>query len=78
MQADQISATIVTITARDTGDNEDPRIELDYHANMVVLGAHAFIFEPTNRTCNVQPFDPSLGTASKIPNVDVAVVYECP
>ena len=45
---------------------------------MVVLGAHAFIFESTNRTCNVQPFDPSLGTASKIPIVDGAVVYECP
>ena len=45
---------------------------------MVVLGAHAFIFESTNRTCNVQPFDPSLGIASKIPTVDGAVVYECP
>ena len=45
---------------------------------MVVLGAHAFIFESTNRTCNVQPFDPSLGTASKIPIVDGAVVYKFP
>ena len=45
-------------TARDAVYNEDPRTELDYHANMVVLGAHAFIFESTNRTCNVQPFDP--------------------
>ena len=78
MQAAQISATIATITERDAGDNEDPRTELDSHANMVFLGAHAFIFESTNRTCNVQPFDPSLGTASKIPIVDGAVVYECP
>ena len=45
---------------------------------MVVLGAHDFIFESTNRTCNVQTFDPSLGTASKILIVDGAVVYECP
>ena len=45
---------------------------------MVVLGAHAFIFDSTNRTCNVQPFDPSLGTASKIPIVNVAVVYKFP
>ena len=43
---------------------------------MLILGAHAFIFESTNRTCNVQPFDPSLGTASKIPIVDGAVVYK--
>ena len=45
---------------------------------MVVLGAHAFVFESTKRTCNVQPFDPSLGTASKIPIVDGAIVYKFP
>ena len=44
MQAAQFSATVATITARDAGDNEDPRTELDSHAKMVVLGAHAFIF----------------------------------
>ena len=78
MQSAQISATIATITALDAGDNEDPRTELDSHANMVVLGAHAFIFESTNHICNVHPFDTSLGTASKIPIVDGSVVYECP
>ena len=78
MQAAQIYATIATITAHDARDNEDSRTEIDSHANMVVLGAHAFIFESTNCTCNVQPVDPSLGTASKIPIADVAVVYECP
>ena len=78
MQAALIAATIATITARDAGDNEDPRTELDSHANMVVLGSHDFIFESKNRTCNVQPFDPSLVTASKIPILDGAVVYECP
>ena len=74
MQAAQIADTIATITARDAGDNEDPSTELDLHANMFVLGAHAFIFESTKRTCNVQTFDPSLGIASKIPIVDGAVV----
>ena len=48
MQASQISATIVTITERDAGDNEDPRTELYSHANMVVLGANACIFDSTN------------------------------
>ena len=75
MQAAQISDPIATITARDAGDNEDPRTELDSNANMVVLDAHAFIFESTKLTCNVQPFDPSLEIASKIPIVDGAVVY---
>ena len=78
MQAAQIASTIATITAHDARDNKYPRTELDSHANMVVLGAHAFIFESKNRTYNVQPFDPSLGTSSKIPIVDGAVVYECP
>ena len=78
MQAAQIDATIARITARDAGDYEYPRTELDSHANMVVLGSHAFIFRSTNRTCNVQNFDPSLGIASKIPIVDGAVAYECP
>ena len=75
MQAAQIAVTIATITARYARDNEYPRTELDSHVNMDVLGAHAFIFEYTNRTCNVQPFDPNIGTVSKIPIVDGAVVY---
>ena len=74
MIAAQIAAIIVTITALDAGDNEDPRTELDSYANMVVLGAYAFIFESTNRTCNVKPFDPSLVTDLKIPIMDGAVV----
>ena len=44
MQTAQIAATVATITAHDAGDNEDPRTELDFHSNRVVLGAHAFIF----------------------------------
>ena len=52
--------------------------ELDSHANMVVLGRNSYVFESTGRTCNVKPFDSSLGTASNIPIVDGAVAYECP
>jgi len=56
----------------------DPRTELESHANMVVLGASAFIFELTNRFCNVQPFDSKLGTSHDVPIVDGALAYECP
>jgi len=45
---------------------------------MVVLGASAFIFESTNRFCNVQPFDSKLGTSHDVPIVDGALAYECP
>ena len=44
-----------------------PRSELDSHANMVVLGKHAFIFESSGRTCNVRPFSEELGIAENVP-----------
>ena len=50
--------------------------ELDSHANMVVLGRHAFIFESIGRTCSVKPFSDEFGVASNIPIVDGAVAYD--
>ena len=61
-----------------TEGTADPTSELDSHANMIVLGQHAFIFESTGRTCNVQPFSPDLGIATNIPIVDGAIAYDCP
>ena len=65
-----------------SSDNDDcsqPRSELDSHANMILLGKHAYIFDQTpKRTCDVVPFDPSLGTSMEIPIVDGAVSYDCP
>ena len=56
-----------------------PRSELDSHANMVVLGKHCFVFDSVNsKTCEVEPFDPALGTAKHVPIVDAAVAYDCP
>lgn len=63
-----------------SGDDEgtaDPRSELDSHANMVVLGKNAFIFESTGRTCNVHAYDPSLGSSQGVPIVDGAIAYDC-
>jgi len=56
----------------------DPRAELDSHADMVVLGASAFIFELSGSFCNVQPFDSKLETSHDVPIVDGALEYECP
>ena len=42
----------------DSHSNDISTSELDSHANMVVLGKDAFIFESTGRTCNVEPFFP--------------------
>ena len=59
-------------------DTSDPRSELYYHANMVVLVKHSFIFEKTVSTCNVQSFYTELGIAADIPVVDGAIAFDCP
>jgi hypothetical protein len=46
---------------------------------MAVLGQHCFVFDNVHgRTCEVEPFDPTLGTAKSVPIVDAAIVYNCP
>jgi hypothetical protein len=63
----------------DATDNSRPRTELDSHANMVVLGKNCFIFDNVHgRTCEVEPFDRTLGTAKHVPIVDAAISYDCP
>jgi hypothetical protein len=57
----------------------DPRMELDSHANMVVLGTHCFVFDSVHgRTCDVEPFDRTLGVTRQIPIVNAALSYNCP
>ena len=78
-----LCATIANVDSSFTDDTQsyspDPRTELDSHANMVLLGKHAFIFDgASGRTCNVQPFDPSLGAKRDIPIRDGALAYDCP
>jgi hypothetical protein len=57
---------------------EQPRSELDSHANMIVLGSCSFIFESTGRTCTVLPFSSELGQADNVPIVDGAIAYDNP
>lgn len=59
--------------------NTDPRTELDSHANMVVVGRACFVFDSVqDKTCEVEPFDPAIGTAKHVPIVDAALSYDCP
>ena len=74
-----IIATANTDMIDDESYSPDPRTELDSHANMVLFGKHAFIFDgASGRKCNVQPFDPSLGARRDIPIRDGALAYDCP
>jgi hypothetical protein len=67
-------------TTNDITDSEETyissRTELDSHANMIVLGKYAFIFESTNRSCTVTPFSTELGVAENVPIVDGAIAYD--
>ena len=56
-----ISEDILTSTSDIEASSDNPRIELDSHANMVVLGQNSFVFESTGRTFNAQPFSSTLG-----------------
>ena len=54
-----------------------PRTELDSHANMVLLGKNSFIFDSApGNTCEVVPFDPSIGSKKSVPIVDGDVAYD--
>jgi hypothetical protein len=57
---------------------EDPKTELDSHANMVVLCCNCFVFKWSGKSCNVQLFDKNLGMAKDVPIVDTAIAYNCP
>ena len=60
-----ISEVMLVLTSDVGASSDDPRTELDSHANMVVLGSNSFVLESTGRTCNVQPFSSNLGVAKK-------------
>ena len=56
----------------------ESRTDLDSHADTTVLGKHCTIIYTTNRTADVSPFLPELGTAEKVPIVCGAIAYDHP
>ena len=58
-------------------DDEESRAELDSHANMPVVGRHAYIISDTGRIADVNPLTPDY-TSMQVNIVDAAVQYECP
>ena len=53
--------------------------ELDSHKNTALVGKDCYIFDHVNeRTCDIEPFDPSVGKKSKVTIVDTAIIYGCP
>ena len=54
------------------------RIDLDSHADTTVLGKHCMGAYDTNRTAELSPFLPELGTAEKIWIFTGAIAYNHP
>ena len=53
--------------------------ELDSHKNTALVGKDCYIFDHVNeRTCDIEPFDPSIRKKSKVLIVDAAIIYDCP
>ena len=57
--------------------NKDSRTELDSHANMPVLGRHAYVISETGQIADVNPFTPDYNSM-QVHIVDSAVQCECP
>ena len=81
----RIFATIAASTA--TTDHKDEmsiegenlggtRTELDSHANMLVVGRHAYIINFSGRKVDVRPFTPQY-KSMEAELVDAALLYEC-
>jgi hypothetical protein len=70
------TASAVNTDDDGTGHEETSRTELDSHANMPVVGRHAYIISDTGRVADVSPFTPDY-SSMKIKVVDAAVQYDC-
>ena len=53
------------------------RSELDSHANMYVVGRHAYIINQTGKSVDVNPFTPDYNPI-KVKMVNALVQYDCP
>jgi hypothetical protein len=81
----RVYSLLATIMAADVDlvlDDEDmeaeqSRTELDSHANMPVVGRHAFIISDTGRVADVNAFTPDY-EPMQLSIVDAAIQYDCP
>ena len=69
--------TRVNELTRDIEIKEESRTELDSHANMPVVGKHAYIIAETGKTVDVSPFTPDYKPLT-VPLVDATIKYDNP
>ena len=64
------------VANHDAHGDEDPRTNLDYHADMLLVGRHEDVFSSTGRMAYVKPYMPDY-EPMKIQIIDAAVQYDC-
>jgi hypothetical protein len=57
---------------------EEPRSELDLHADTCCVGNNALVLYYHNRTVSVSPFLDSYGTEDQVPIITAAIAYDGP
>ena len=58
-------------------EDKDTALELDSHADSLVVGKHARIIEDTQRTASVSGFTDELGSPLTVKIVNAALTYDC-
>lgn len=59
-------------------DGGECRTELDSHANMTVVGRHAYVLNRSTRTVDVAPFSSEYAAMKDVPIVDAILAYDDP
>ena len=68
----------VIVSSSGEGGDEVQGTELDSHANMVVIGSQAFVFNHSGKFCEVKAFSEEANGMTNVPIVDAVIAYDCP
>ena len=66
------------VSSMGTSDYTDSATDLDSHANMIVVGGHAFVFSHSGQSVDVKAFTDEVSGLSKVPIVDAVIAYNFP
>ena len=68
------SISMMVVLKKTSLNTLSTQTKLDSHENMVVLGKNCFVFDRVQgQTCEVEPFESTVGTVKKIPTFDAAI-----
>ena len=74
----QVIAVILSGAVYEANDNKSSTLELDSHANMLVVGANATVIQETGHSADVNAFTDGVSQMKRVPIKDMVVAYDCP